>query len=203
VRAFLLVVATLGVAACDDPTVRAGGQRLAGADGVRDAPEAPLVELPAGDAPDPALPQGAKVVRLAADMDASWGRVRGFVAAARARGVRVILLVGKNRKVRALPPTVAGVPESILVEVNASHKTCIAPPGAVERMCVQRADGRHVDRANVRALVRDAVKEYGLKHVHVNVDPSVAWADAVRAIDGARTCCKDAVDVSVEGILLE
>ena len=68
-----------------------------------------------------------------------------------------------------------------------------------EATCVARSDKKHIDRAFVRELTRTAVKEYDLAQVRVVVDPALEWGDAVRAIDGARTCCgQKSISVSVE-----
>jgi len=56
---------------------------------------------------------------------------------------------------------------------------------------------KHIDRAFVRDVMAKAVKAYDLKRVHVMVDPSLTWGDAVRAVDGARTCCTDDVKMEV------
>ena len=56
----------------------------------------------------------------------------------------------------------------------------------------------------MREIVRHAVDGYKLPVVHVKPDESQSWADAVRAIDGARTCCgaKAAITVSIEDLEL-
>jgi len=195
--------------ACGRPMFVSIGQvTLADADGVV-APEAgPVLELgPGADAPLPKIPAGAKVVQIAAARDLPYARVHELVQAVHAAGARPVLLVGQRGKVMALPHTVDAVAQSILLDANMEGdeaKACISPPAAVERVCTKRPGSAHVDRAFVRELVRDAVKGYQLTHVHVRPDGSLTWGDAVRAIDGARTCCgKDvAIAISLEDLAI-
>ena len=70
-------------------------------------------------------------------------------------------------------------------------KACVSPPGVAEAKCVQRGDKKHIDRAFVRELIREAIRGYGIADVVVELPPTIEWADAVRAVDGARTCCKN------------
>ena len=37
--------------------------------------------------------------------------------------------------------------------------------------------------------MRETVKKWERTDVAVTIDPATEWADALRAIDGARTCC--------------
>jgi hypothetical protein len=189
------------LAGCEPMAVRVAGVTVPDVDGVRPAPAAPHLLIPAeGAVPPP--PPGASAVLVVADVDTPWGRVRDATEGLRLRGVAPYLVVSNHRKVRALWATEAAARESILVEVMANHKSCIAPPRAAERMCVEEPNGKHVSRAAVRSLVRDAVKGYGLDRVHVVVDSQVSYADALRAIDGAATCCERRIHVSIEGLLL-
>lgn len=197
-----LLLPALCLVACDDPTVRVGRARLPEADGVVDAPAGADLVVTA-DGPLPKPPAGEKTVRVVADIGVPWGRVRDAANAARAAGARPVLVVGHVRKLRALPPTVEALPQSLLLQVTAEHKACLQPPDADSRLCVESQGGRYVNRTGIRQLVRDGVKGYGMTLVHVNVDPTLSWADAVRAIDGARTCCKQKVALSIEGLVLE
>jgi hypothetical protein len=105
-----------------------------------------------------------------------------------------------------LTPSAVAVEDSILlaVEIPDEVKACVSPPGAEERVCSARPDGKHVDRAFVREIIRQAVKQYGLTAVHVRPQAELEWADVVRAVDGARTCCGSGqkIDVSVEDATL-
>ena len=186
--------------------VKVGKVTLAEADGVEAPEPGPVVELgPGDDAPLPAIPAGAKVVQIAADRDQPYARVRDLVLAVQKAGARPVLLVAEKGKAMALPHTGAATAQSILVVTEMegeSAKACISPPDAVERQCTMRDGSKHVDRAFVREIVRHAVTGYNLQVVHVKPDPSQSWADAVRAIDGARTCCGAAtrVTLSIEGL---
>ena len=67
-----------------------------------------------------------------------------------------------------------------------------SPPGVEEAKCVKRrGDTRHVDRAFTRQLVREAVAGYQLSDVVVEIPPDLEWADVMRAVDAAKTCCKE------------
>ena len=55
--------------------------------------------------------------------------------------------------------------------------------------CTQRSDKLHADRAGIRQLVREARKGYRLDNLSLSVDPMIEYADYIRAVDGARTCC--------------
>jgi hypothetical protein len=190
----LTCFALLLLAGCGrDLFVKVGPVTLADADGVVAPESGPLLVLgPAADAPLPSVPAGAKVVQIAAARDLPYARVRELVKAVHAAGARPVLLVGASGKPMALPHTGAAVAKSILLETEKSGddaKACMQPPEALERQCAARPGSPHVDRAFVRQIVRDAVKGYGLDVVHVKPDEQMSWADAVRAIDGARTCC--------------
>ena len=54
---------------------------------------------------------------------------------------------------------------------------------------VQGLDEKHIHRAFVRGNVDEAARAYQLREVQVRVEPDVEWADVVRTVDGARTCC--------------
>jgi len=190
-------------AACDSPIVRVGKLVLPLADAADAVPDGALVELPVSGTPLPAVPAGAKVVQIAADDHTPWSAVMSYALAVQAAGARPVLLVAYHNGRGVVPPTAEAIEDSILLEATTETKWCISPPHADERLCAERPDGQHVDRASVRGLVRDAVKGYALDHVHVRLDPALSWADAMRVIDGARTCCQQKITVSVEGLLLD
>jgi hypothetical protein len=156
----------------------------------------PLVEL-GKDGKLPALPAGATVVRIAAHRDAPYGSVRELVRQIARAGARPVLLVGRLEKIGKLPAGAVAESTSILLEAEEEGKSCVSPPGAEERLCSKAPYGPHTDRAGVRELVRNAIKGYGIHAVHVRPDLSMSWVDAVRAIDGARDCCDQAVEVRV------
>lgn len=184
-----------------DQYLRVGQARLPEADLARPAGAGTLVELPAAGAPLTLPAQLRGPVRLAADRDLPFGAVVDAVAAVQRAGGEPLLLVTSRRKVAALPASDPRPAESIRLVANADARACVSPPEVEEAKCVRRADGKHVERAFVRELVREAVKGYDLTHVHVEVAPTLSWADALRAIDGARTCCPGVtMTVSTEGL---
>jgi hypothetical protein len=135
-----------------------------------------------------AVPKGP-VVRLAIDRAVPWLRVEALIHRVEAAGARPVLLVGQRQHVRAFQlhdPLGAG--ESIVVRVDDGGQHCVSKTGVLEMRCTKGA-GKHIHRAFVREDVREAVKEYGLAQVQVRVNPLAEWADVVRVVDGARTCC--------------
>lgn len=187
--------------ACQELYVKVGKARLADADGVVPAPPGPTMEVMAGDGSPAGAQLGPGPVRLAIDRDATWGEAMRVIESVRNAGGEPALLVSHQRKVVALPAPVAVVEESILLDARSDGRACVSPPRVADAACVARRGTNHVDRAFVRELVRQAVKTYDLPRVHVRVASNLSFADAVRAIDGARTCCfQRVVEVSVEGL---
>jgi hypothetical protein len=184
------------VVACQDPYVRVGKARLADADGTIAAPKGTTIEVPGGDVP--ASLSGT--VRIAADSDVPYRDVMKVLLAVRNAGGDPVLLVAHARDVRALPPPVVYTEPTIGLEARADFKACVSIPDVKEKKCVKRPDGKHIDRAFVRELVREAVNATGLTRVDVQIADTISWVDAVRAIDGARTCCQGKqIDVSIDG----
>ncbi len=128
-------------------------------------------------------------VRLAIARDVLWSEVRDLRKQILASGRTPYLIVADGRNVGAfiLYEELKGEPINVYVSVGG--KLCVAPPRSREAKCVQRPDKSHVDRAFTRELVREAVKEYGLHDVLVDLPVDLEWGDVVRAVDGARTCC--------------
>lgn len=170
---------------------------LADADDVVAVPEdsGPLVKLSL-DYLEPELPDAA-VFRLAIARDVGWERVQKTLEAAKARGARPIILVGRRNEVRGFVLSDEIGEHSIHLTSTPDGKFCVGPPTTFEAKCVQGADKKHVQRAFVRETIRDAVKAYGITDVDVMVTPDLEWADVVKTIDGARTCCGD-TDVRVK-----
>jgi hypothetical protein len=137
-----------------------------------------------------ALPS-APVVRLAIDVGVPWGRVVELLERIEAEGKRAVLLVGNRRGVAGfrLYDALEGEPIELLTYPDG--KACVKPRESIEAACVQSAAAKHIDRAYVREFVREARKAYDLRDVEVEIPPELTWGDVVRAIDGARTCCKD------------
>ena len=89
-----------------------------------------------------------------------------------------------------VPGTAPAPADALLLYVTPGDvKACIRAQHVKQAVCVARFDRKHVDRAFVRQLVRDARAKAGPRPVHVRLPASLSWADAVRALDGARTCC--------------
>lgn len=181
-RSLLVVLLLTG---CQPLEVKVGKARLAEADSARPAPEGPTVEVPGGTVP--ATVSGP--VLIAADRDATYAQVLDAMSAVRKAGGEPVLLVAHKRKPAALPPPVAHEEPSIRLAIDTDMRACVGLPGWNERKCVERADGKHIDRAFVRELVREGVKASALTRVHVELPGAIAWAEVVRAVDGARTCC--------------
>ena len=194
----ILVALCAGAAACAKPPETIGSARLPEADGiVAPPPEGAVLEV--GKDPVPKSLSGS--VRVVADVDVTYAEVVATTQAVRAAGGKPVLIVVTRRgKLAALPEPVAPIEKAIKLSARAEGKACVSPPGTDEATCISRVDQKRIDRAFVRQILYKAVKEYDLKHVNVVVDPSLRWSDAVRAIDGARTCCnaEDNIQVSVE-----
>ncbi len=196
----------VSVLACAPPEVKVGKVNLAEADGVEPAAEGPVVEVP-GDIPKSL----SGPVRVAIDQSVTYGDAIKALKAVKAAGGTPVLLVLLRNRIAAMPP-LSGHKSDKAVRLKARTdasgcsadqplcvQACISPPDNDEATCVRRPDGLHVDRAFVRQVLYKAISEWALSDVHVWVDPKLSWADAVRAIDGARTCCGEGkVRVSVE-----
>ena len=50
-------------------------------------------------------------------------------------------------------------------------------------------DEQHIAKSFIREAMSPIVAQYKIHDVEVRVDPHINWADVVRAVDGARTCC--------------
>ena len=132
-----------------------------------------------------------KHIRLAIARDVLWSHVRGLRKEILKQGKVPHLLVASGNRVGGMELYEELEGEAIEVVVSVGGKLCVSPPNTPEAKCVQRADKKHVDRSFTRELVREAVKAYHLHDVNVKVPPDLEWADLVRAVDGARTCCFD------------
>ncbi len=160
------------------------------ADGVIEAPKGTTVEIGA-DGVLHGMPEG-EIIRLAIHRDAYWIKIRGIMTQLEEAGKRTVLLVGRRHHVMAFALGDELHPgEAIRVSAMIDGKACVSPPGVAEAKCVQRSDKKHISRAYTRELVREAVRGYRLENVEIEVAETLSWADVVRVIDGARTCCKD------------
>ena len=190
---FVVAVAVATNSACDVRFTAKGHAKVDGillpqARGVVDAPDGPTLKIPGDDLTT--LPEGP-IVRLAIARDVPWKTVDALLVRIEAAGKRPVLLVGKRLKVREFVINEElENSESIALTATADGKSCVSPPGVPEAKCVQPLDKDRIDRAHTRKLVREAVKGYKLTDVNVEVPLNLGWADVVRTIDSARTCCK-------------
>jgi hypothetical protein len=188
-RALCFAVGLVLAAGCEGKGLATVGKALlAQADGVIEPDVGPTLEV--GTAEVTALP-AAKVFRLAIDGDVPWQRVAQLIEWAEAEGKRPVLLVGRRHRVKALQLDDELQGPAIDLLTYTDGKACVRPPDTDEAGCVQTLEKKHIDRAYVRELVREARKAYGLEDVLVEIPPELTWANVVRAVDGARTCCSD------------
>jgi hypothetical protein len=191
-------VLAVALAGCGGPKeAKIGEARLAYADGVDPLPaDAPTVELTPGKTP--ALPAGPVAV-LAIDRDTTFDEIAPVIEHARAAGTKLWFAVGDQRqRLKAMEADAPGDETAIRVVITNDGKACISLPGVEEGKCVLTAQ-RRVDRSYVRELVREAFKASELRYVRVEAETGLRWSDVVRAVDGARTCCKgERLDVRLE-----
>ncbi len=188
-----LVTALLVFCSCKSRSqAEVAGVWVAQAEGIESLPQGKAVALERGrlpaDASDKVLGEGPDVL-LAIGRDVRWAKIRDLRKGLIESGRTPYLVVANGRKKGAFKLHDELQGEAIKVFVSVGGKLCVAPPNSPEAKCVQRGDRSHVDRAFTRELVREAVKGYGLHDVTVDVPADLEWADVVRAVDGARTCC--------------
>ncbi len=158
---------------------------------LNDVPEAPTVTLEVGQASNEIqLPEGP-AVRLAIARDVSYGSAKALIERVEAAGKMPIILVGERFRLRAihLNDKLSHPGNAIRLVATPNGQACVAPPDNPKSKCVQGVYSRHISTAFVREFVREAINGYGLDEVRVYARPSVEFADVIRAIDGARTCC--------------
>jgi hypothetical protein len=187
-RAVLLLVV---LAACDNRNeARVGGAVL---------PQAlSAIPLPGGATTVVVTPGAvstvpAGAVQLAIDVNVPWSQVRPMLAA------KPALVVGDRDKLRGflLEDVLDGDADAVKIIATARGKFCLAPPGTDLAYCMESSDRRHISAAFVREVMRKAVDEYGITQARVDVEDGILWADVVRTIDGARTCCNVPVKVAL------
>lgn len=165
------------------------GVWIAQADALQKVPEGARVSLKEGETAQE-LPDASNI-HLVIPREVLWRDVRAMAERIRKEGKIPHLLVASGREVGAIELEDKLEGRAIEVFVTTEGKLCVRPPKSREAKCVQRMDKMHVDRAFTRELVREAVAAYKLEDVIVEVPPDLQWADLVRAVDGARTCCGD------------
>ena len=187
-------LAAVAAAGCrNKPNASYEGVPLAQARGVREAPEGPTIVV-RPDATQPEIPRDATggILRLAIDRHVHWKDVDALLKKVDAAGAQAVPLVGHRWHLRAFSLSDdLESQRSIALTATLEGKSCASPPGVPEAKCVQTIEKNHIDVAYTRELVREAVNEYQIFDVNLQVDPEMQWQDVVRAIDGARTCCYD------------
>lgn len=130
------------------------------------------------------------VIRIAADRFVEWSKVRDVLRQIQAQGSKPVFLVGVDNKVHAfvLSEETSGGP-AIKVTATADGKACVQRPNDQIATCVQSVNGEHIERSSVREFVEEAMKDTDVTEVEVVAEGTLGWADVVRTIDGARTCC--------------
>ena len=189
VAAVSAALALVALTSCKAPKqAHVGEVMLPQATGVIKADEGETVQVMPGQ--QVTIPS-APVVRLAVHRDVPWTNVVKLMHAIETDGNRPVLLVGDRMKIRAFVLSEEiDVEKAIQATATMDGKICVSPPHVAEALCSQRIDKAHISRAGTRELVRKAMKGYGLTDVELVAPPELGWADLIRAIDGARTCCK-------------
>jgi len=184
----LLLVVVVGLCGCESHLeAKVGGAVLPQASGVVPASAGPTLVIKPGQ-PAPALGPGP--VRLAIDIAVPWRELTPLFAAADTAGAQPSLLVGQRHRIHGFVLSDAPTDEpSLRLRATATGKFCLSPPGTREAYCVESGDRRHISAAYVREAVQKAVAAYGITAARVFPDDDARWADIVRTIDGARTCC--------------
>jgi hypothetical protein len=187
------VAALLAASGCEfKGHAKVDGILVPQATGVIDAEEGPTLHVPGDDLT--VLPDGP-VVRLAIARDVKWSEVNALLKRIEEAGKRPVLLVGKRDRVHAflLSDGEIDMDNAVALTATRDGKSCVAPPGSHEAVCAQPMDAVRIDRAYTRKLVREISMRHETTEVDAQVSGSLSWADVVRAVDGARTCCKDRV----------
>jgi hypothetical protein len=188
-----LVIAAVLLAGCANKgEAEVDGILIPQADGLVDPPEGATMAVSAKTVDTAPIPAGAGVVRLAIARDVPWDRVRMLIDRVKSAGRTPFLLVGRAHKVKGFrleDAEARGVDRIIEITSYVDGKACVRPPGSIEAICVQSPDGRYIDRAFLREQVRNQVKTFDVKTIEVDLASGLPWADVVRTIDGARTCC--------------
>lgn len=187
----LLVAALFALTGCPAKgDARVEGILLAQADGVEDPAEGATLAVDEKTIEAATVPAGAKVVRVAFGRKVPWSRARELLEKIAAAGAQPVILVGKSFHLKAmrLEDKWPGGP-ALLVTAYVDGKACVQPPRALETKCVQSSTKDFIERAFLRELVREQVKHFQIHQVEVDLPGTLPWADVVRTIDGARTCC--------------
>lgn len=153
--------------------------------------------------PDEELPMPASgAVQLVIERSVPWARVEALLATLESKKLEPILLVGQTHRVRRfqLNDALTEGKERFTLTGDANGKFCVQTAQLPQAYCVagRPIAGKHIHRAFVRETVRDVVKKWEMKEAMAYVDPAMEWADVLRLIDGARTCCGKDTKVLVQ-----
>jgi hypothetical protein len=188
-----LVIGLVVLAGCANKgEAEVAGVLIPQADGLVDPPDGVTMAVSAKTIDTAPIPAGKGVVRLAIARDVPWDRVKALIERVKAAGRTPFLLAGHAHKVKGFrleDDKARGVERFIEVISYIDGKACVRPPGSIEAVCVQSPDGLYIDGAFLREQVRDQVNTYDVKTIEVELQSGLPWADVVRTIDGARTCC--------------
>ena len=189
---FLLLATGFLAAGCQGKGhAKVGDILIPQATGVIDAEEGATISLRADDESDAELPDNA-VIRIAADRYVPWHRVRSTVRRIEAAGKKPVLLVGRRHYVKAFVVDDGGKRGGDAIEVNVlvDAKVQVGLPRVKEVLSIQGPDKRNVPVSYTRETIRGYMKDTGLHDVEVELAETLDWANVVRAIDAARTCCR-------------
>ncbi len=189
---WLALLIALTAACANKGEAEVDGVLIPQADGLVDPPEGTTMAVSKETIDSVPVPSGARIVRLAVARDVPWDRVSALIARVKAAGRTPFLLAGHAHKVKGfrLEDEQASEADRVIKVISfIDGKACVQPPGAIEAVCVQSPDGRYIDRAFLREQVRRQVTTFDVKTVEVDLASGLPWADVVRTIDGARTCC--------------
>lgn len=188
------VVVVGALAACQNKFAAVvDGVLLAESDLGEPAPQAPrFTILTEPTVPDEQLAFPPGQVQLVIERGVPWARVETLLAILESKKIEPILLTGQTHKVHRfrLNDELTGAPK-FTITGDAHGKFCVQTAQLPQAYCVQggKIAGKHIHRAFVRETVRDVVRKWEMNEAEIYVDPAMEWADVVRLVDGARTCC--------------
>ncbi len=139
-----------------------------------------------------------EVIRIAADRYVPWYRVRDIIRRVRDAGKRPVVLVGRRHYVKAFVLDDDGPRQGNAIEVAAfvDATVHVGLPRVKEVAVIGSPDKRNLMVSYVRETIRGVMKNSGYHNVEIELAETLSWANAVRVIDAARTCCGD-IDMRV------
>ena len=183
-RLAVLVALAAVLPACKaDLEARVDGALLPQANGVVPSGIGVTVAVLPGKVPA-ALPPGP--IKLAIDHKVPWKDVRGLLD----RTEQAVFLVGQRNQVKGFQiEDHLDLGPALTVRALRGGKFCVSPPGTDQAYCLETGDRQHISALFARTVMKKAVETYDIHQARLKPDPDLAWADLVRAVDGARTCC--------------